>query len=259
MQRVQPNKSYGQHFLRDKSVVSRTLEILDTHYPGKQVLEIGPGTGALTSALLIKYADVLHCVEVDNRCVDYLEEHYPALKGRIIQEDFLRLQLEGLVGEETALVGNFPYNISSQIVFKLLEYKHLFPVMIGMFQKEVAYRIAAPHGNKEYGILSVLTQLYYDAEICFDIAPEAFNPPPKVMSSVLLLQRKKNAPVCNSKLLTQVVKAGFNQRRKMLRNALNGIVPSEYLQEPFFQKRAEQITVEEYVELTHRIEHWKSL
>lgn len=258
MQRVQPNKSYGQHFLTDRSVVIRTLEVLNAHYPGHQILEVGPGTGALTSALLGKYESVLQCVEVDERCVEYLVGHFPTLKGKIIQEDFLRLDLASVLQEDAVLLGNFPYNISSQIVFKLLEYKHLFPLMIGMFQKEVAHRIAALHGNKEYGILSVLTQLYYHAEICFDIPPEAFNPPPKVMSSVLMLRRKAYPPVgFDEKLLIQLVKAGFNQRRKMLRNAMSGIIPAERLQDPFFQKRAEQVSVEEYVQLARDVQGWK--
>lgn len=257
MQRVQPNKSYGQHFLLDDSVVHRTLELMKGKYTGGKILEIGPGTGALTRVIMTEFLDQLQCIEVDERCVQFLNKNYPALKGKIIHQDFLQTPMEELLGNDTMLVGNFPYNISSQIVFKLLDYKMQIPVLIGMFQKEVAHRIASKHGSKEYGILSVLTQLYYDAEIAFDIPPEAFNPPPKVMSSVLVLQRKAAFPEdLDAKLLTRIVKAGFNQRRKMLRNALSGIVPAEHLSDPFFQQRAEQISVEGFIELSRNVKKW---
>lgn len=254
MQRVQPNKGYGQHFLKDLSVVQRTVDLLKKHHISSKVIEIGPGTGALTSALIPDFIDILNCIEVDERCVQYLHQHYPVLQGKIIHKDFLQVPLAEILSPSTSIVGNFPYNISSQIVFKIIEHRDLIPLMIGMFQKEVAVRIAAPHGNKEYGILSVMTQLYYDAKVVFDIPPGAFNPPPKVMSSVLMLQRKDIVPTVNHALLLKVVKAGFNQRRKMLRNALSQVAPVEMLQEEIFQKRAEQLSVQDFVNLTNRIE-----
>lgn len=254
MQRVQPNKGYGQHFLKDFTVVQRTVDLLKNHHISSKVIEIGPGTGALTSALIPDFIDILNCIEVDERCVQYLYQHFPALQGKIIHKDFLQVPLREMLEPSTSIVGNFPYNISSQIVFKIIEHRDLVSLMIGMFQKEVAVRIAAPHGNKEYGILSVMTQLYYDAEVVFDIPPGAFNPPPKVMSSVLMLKKKESVPTVNHALLLRVVKAGFNQRRKMLRNALSQVAPTEMLQEELFQKRAEQLSVQDFVDLTNRIE-----
>ncbi|MCZ2392834.1 MAG: 16S rRNA (adenine(1518)-N(6)/adenine(1519)-N(6))-dimethyltransferase RsmA [Chitinophagales bacterium] len=255
MQRVQPNKNYGQHFLKDKTVVQRTVEIIKSLHHAEKLIEIGPGTGALTSALIPEFIDILNCIEVDERCVEYLHTHYIELQNKIIHKDFLKVPLEEILFPSATIVGNFPYNISSQIIFKILEYREKIPNMIGMFQKEVAVRIAAPHSNKEYGILSVLTQLYYDAKIAFDIPPGAFNPPPKVMSSVLILTRKENPLQVNYPLFVKVVKAGFNQRRKMLRNALSQVAPPEILKEDIFQKRAEQLSVEDFVELTNRIEN----
>lgn len=255
MQRVQPNKGYGQHFLRDEAVLLKTLEIIQKHYTGGTLLEIGPGMGALTKHLLKAFGEKLRCVEIDERCVEYLKAHYPALEQQIIQKDFLKTDLDSLLQEQTILTGNFPYNISSQIVFRMLEFRDRIPAMVGMFQKEVAERIAASHGNKDYGILSVLAQAYYDAEVCFDIPPGAFAPPPKVMSSVLLLKRKIHPEyIANEALLARIVKAGFNQRRKMLRNALSGVLPPEMLTDPFFQQRAEQVSVKEFIALSNRVQ-----
>lgn len=254
MHRVQPNKGYGQHFLKDSSVVDRTISYLRKGHSCNKILEIGPGTGALTKSLLQQFGDQLTCVEIDPRCVEYLEIHLPELKGRILQQDFLKVNLKEILSPQTTVTGNFPYNISSQIVFRVLEYRQNIPLMIGMFQKEVADRIAAKHGNKEYGILSVLTQVMYDTDVLFDIPPSAFNPPPKVMSSVLRLRRKPVLPEgLDVALLSKLVKAGFNQRRKMLRNAMSGVVPSEMLTDPFFQQRAEQLSVNDFVELSKRV------
>jgi len=253
MQRVQPNKGYGQHFLRDQSVVQRTVELIHLHHQSDKILEIGPGTGALTLSLLKDFESQLYCVEVDERCVDFLSGNYPVLKDKIIHKDFLKVDLRELLEPSATVVGNFPYNISSQIVFRIIDFRKNIPCMIGMFQKEVAVRIAAPHGNKEYGILSVLTQLYYDARIAFDIPPGAFNPPPKVMSAVLVLTLRKDIPEVDHGLLSRIVKAGFNQRRKMLRNALSAVIPAEMLSDDLFQKRAEQLSVQDFVELTNRV------
>jgi 16S rRNA (adenine1518-N6/adenine1519-N6)-dimethyltransferase len=185
--------------------------------------------------------------------VEFLQQNYPVLEGKIILQDFLKADLAQILSPSATIVGNFPYNISSQIVFRIIEYKELIPAMVGMFQKEVAARIAAKHGNKEYGILSVLTQLYYHAEVVFDIEPKAFNPPPKVMSSVMTLTRRADVPEVDHKLLVKIVKAGFNQRRKMLRNGLSQILPKDMLTEDLFQKRAEQLSVQDFVDLTNRV------
>ncbi|MCO5248280.1 MAG: 16S rRNA (adenine(1518)-N(6)/adenine(1519)-N(6))-dimethyltransferase RsmA [Chitinophagales bacterium] len=255
MRMVQPNKKYGQHFLKDKSVVERIVSLIKLNHSSQKLIEIGPGTGALTSALIPDFIDTLSCIEVDERCVEFLEENYPELQGKIFFEDFLKTNLSSLLIPSATIVGNFPYNISSQIIFKVIDYREQIPLMVGMFQKEVAERITAGHGNKDYGILSVLTQLYYDAEIAFHIAPGAFNPPPKVNSSVLVLKRKEVFPEVNHAIISRLVKAGFNQRRKMLRNPYKGILPSEILQEPFFQQRAEQLSVQDYIELSQRVEN----
>ncbi|MCO5229777.1 MAG: 16S rRNA (adenine(1518)-N(6)/adenine(1519)-N(6))-dimethyltransferase RsmA [Chitinophagales bacterium] len=254
MQRVQPNKNYGQHFLKDKTVVERTVDIIKSLHTANKLIEIGPGTGALTSALIPEFIDILNCIEVDERCVEYLHTHFQELQGKIIHKDFLKVPLGDILLPSSTIVGNFPYNISSQIVFKIIEYRDFIPNMVGMFQKEVADRIAAPHGNKQYGIISVMTQLYYEAEIAFDIPPEAFNPPPKVMSSVLVLKRRESPLKVNHSLLVKVVKAGFNQRRKTLRNALSQVAPSSILSEEIFNKRAEQLSVQDFVALTNKIE-----
>ena len=253
MHKVQPNKSFGQHFLKDITVVERTVEIIKNLNSEAKIIEVGPGTGALTSALIPDFLDQLTCIEVDERCVEFLHQNYPQLEGKIILEDFLQVDLSQILNPTAIIVGNFPYNISSQIVFKIIEYKEFIPAMVGMFQKEVAHRIAAKHGNKEYGIISVLTQLYYNAEIAFDILPTAFNPPPKVMSSVLVLTKRDDVPEVDHKLLVRIVKAGFNQRRKMLRNGLSQILPKEMLTEELFQKRAEQLSVQDFVDLTNRV------
>jgi 16S rRNA (adenine1518-N6/adenine1519-N6)-dimethyltransferase len=253
MHKVQPNKSYGQHFLKDLTVVQLTVDIIKELHVGAKLIEVGPGTGALTSQLIPDFLDSLVCIEVDERCVEFIQQNYSVLKGKIILQDFLKVDLAQILSPSATIVGNFPYNISSQIVFRIIEYKELIPAMVGMFQKEVAARIAAKHGNKEYGILSVLTQLYYHAEVVFDIEPKAFNPPPKVMSSVMTLTRRADVPEVDHKLLVKIVKAGFNQRRKMLRNGLSQILPKEMLTEDLFQKRAEQLSVQDFVDLTNRV------
>lgn len=255
MQKVSPNKNYGQHFLKDTTVINKTIELLRQYNTSDQIIEIGPGMGVLTAVLMEEFYDQLTCIEVDERCILYLLQNYPSLQGKIIHQDFLKLNLSEFIQQQTTIVGNFPYNISSQIIFKVLEHREQIPLLIGMFQKEVAERIAAPHSNKEYGILSVLTQLYYDAETVLEIPPSAFYPQPKVMSSILVLRKKKEIPTVNYTLLRRIVKAGFQQRRKMLRNALSQVVPKEILSEEFFQKRAEQLSVEDFVNLTNRIEN----
>ena len=254
MQRVQPNKSFGQHFLKDSSVIERIVDLISQNHVCDKLIEIGPGTGALTSALIPKFIDTLTCIEVDERCVFYLEQNYPVLKHKIIHQDFLLVNLATLLQPAATIVGNFPYNISSQIIFKIIENRMLIPSMIGMFQKEVADRIASPPGNKTYGILSVLAQVYYDVAVSFQIPPSAFNPPPKVNSAVLLMNRKGQPLAVDYLALKKVVKAAFNQRRKMLRNSLKELIPESMVDHPIFMKRPEQLSVSDFVSLTNLIE-----
>jgi 16S rRNA (adenine1518-N6/adenine1519-N6)-dimethyltransferase len=247
-------KSYGQHFLNDKQVLEEIVKVINKYYNNEQIIEIGPGMGALTQYLLKEYPDMT-CIEVDNRCVSYLNQHYGNTNLKIIEADFLKLDSSALMKVPTAIVGNFPYNISSQIVFKILDNYGQIPFMVGMFQKEMAERIASPHGSKEYGVISVLAQLYYDIKVELDIAPKSFSPPPKVNSSVISMVRKNNIVLdFDVKLFKKIVKAGFNQRRKMLRNGLSGLIPKEKLQEPVFQKRAEQLSVQDFIDLTKMAE-----
>lgn len=252
-------KSYGQHFLHDKTVIENIISSIQKYYAKENIIEIGPGTGALTTYLLKDFKD-LTCIEVDNRCVEYLHTNLkPKNAGlEIVEADFMKLDLKSLLKEQTAIVGNFPYNISSQIVFKILENYENIPFMVGMFQKEMAYRIASKEGSKEYGVISVLTQLLYDVKVEFDIFPESFSPPPKVMSSVISLRRKENINIdFDVKLFKNIVKAGFNQRRKMLRNGLSSIATKEMLQQEIFNKRAEQLSVQDFINLTKMIEKEK--
>lgn len=251
-------KSYGQHFLNDKNVLEKITETIKQYYQQEHLIEIGPGTGALTDYLLKEFHTVT-CIEVDHRCVEHLQKKYSANAAAvsIIEADVLRLNFFEILKSQTAVVGNFPYNISSQIVFKILEHHESIPFMVGMFQKEMAERIASPHGSKEYGVISVLTQFLYDVKLEFDISPNSFLPPPKVMSSVITLKRKENISTgIDLKLFKQIVKAGFNQRRKMLRNGLSGIVSKEMLQDDFFTKRAEQLSVQEFIDLSKRIKQY---
>ena len=247
---VTPQKSYGQHYLIDKSVLGKINSYINQYKSGHKILEIGPGMGALT-AFLVKDNPDLTCVEVDRRCIAYLHTQKEYENVTILQADFLTMDLGSLLQEESVIVGNFPYNISSQIVFKILDHRDKIPAAIGMFQKEMARRIAAPHNNKEYGVISVLAQLDYDMEVLFDIPPSKFEPPPKVMSSVLLMQRKAKRPESlDYALFRRIVKSGFNQRRKMLRSALNQVLKKEYLHQEFFNKRAEQLSLQDFIQLT---------
>lgn len=252
-------KSYGQHFLTDKLVLENIIAVIKKYHIDEDVIEIGPGTGALTTHLAPEFSS-LRCIEVDKRCIEYLQT--TLLKThqhvQIIDADFLKLDLPTILQKPTAVVGNFPYNISSQIVFNVLDNYKQIPFMVGMFQKEMAERIASPHGSKEYGVISVFAQLLYDVKLEFDIAPQSFAPPPKVMSSVLSMKRKENIQLdFDFKLFKNIVKSGFNQRRKMLRNGLSGIVAKDMLQHEFFQQRAEQLSVQDFIALTKMIEQSK--
>lgn len=252
MQQVRPKKFLGQHFLTDLSVAQRIAETISAG----RVLEIGPGMGVLTQYLL-KNKDIdLTAIELDRESVAYLQEWYPEL--HLIEGDFLKLDLTELYPEgEFCVIGNYPYNISSQIFFKVLEYKDRIPVCSGMIQKEVAERIASKPGKKAYGILSVLLQAYYDIEYLFTVNENVFAPPPKVKSAVVRLTRNRRQELgCDEQLFKQVVKTAFNQRRKQMRNSLMPLVGKEnpLLSEPVFTKRPEQLSVEEFIELTNLID-----
>ena len=249
---VSAKKHLGQHFLRDENIARKIAAALVPEGKYKTVLEIGPGMGVLTKHLLQREEFTTWVVEVDRESVAYLEAHYPELKPRIIAWDFLKLDLSERFSEPFAVIGNFPYNISSQILFRILEFRDLVPEAAGMFQKEVAERVAAKPGSKTYGILSVLVQAWYDIRYLFTVSEHVFSPPPKVKSGVIRLTRNSTAKLaCDEKLFVEVVKAGFNQRRKTLRNALHAftILPGNE-GHVFFTKRAEQLSVEDFVQLT---------
>jgi 16S rRNA (adenine1518-N6/adenine1519-N6)-dimethyltransferase len=250
--RVTAKKHLGQHFLRDENIAKKIAASLVKTDQYKKVLEIGPGMGVLTKHLLERTEFETWVVEVDRESVAYLEEHYPELRSRIISWDFLRIDLAEKFHEPIAVIGNFPYNISSQILFKILDYKDMVPEAAGMFQKEVALRVAAQPGSKTYGILSVILQTWYDIKYLFTVSEHVFSPPPKVKSAVIRLTRnsRKTLPV-DEKHFNEVVKAAFNQRRKTLRNALHAFetVPGNE-DHIYFTKRAEQLTVEEFISLS---------
>ena len=256
MQQVKANKNLGQHCLTDLSVAQRIADTL-LDYRETPVLEIGPGMGVLTQYLIADGHD-LKVVELDTESVEYLNEHYPELDGRIISADFLKLNLTEIFGDrEFCVIGNYPYNISSQILFKILDYKDQVPCCSGMFQREVAQRVAAPPGSKTYGILSVLLQAWYDIEYLFTVPEHVFNPPPKVKSGVIKLTRNSVTDLgCDEKLFKTVVKTSFGQRRKTLRNSLRSMVQNdaEILQNPIFAMRPEQLSVAQFIELTNIID-----
>jgi len=244
-------KSLGQHFLNDVQICLQIKAALEDA-PIGQLLEIGPGAGALTQHILDLPKQAFKAVELDREKVAYLLHTYPQLEGKLVNEDFLEtaIPFEG----QFTLVGNFPYNISTQIVFRVLDWKEQVPVMIGMFQKEVAERIAAKPHSKAYGILSVLTQAFYEVEYLFDVPPSAFTPPPNVMSGVIRLKRKSTFPEFSSiKSFYHIVKMAFGQRRKMLRNPLKPYFTTEQLQDPIFTKRAENLTYQDFADLTFKM------
>ena len=255
MEKVHAKKHLGQHFLKDEGIAKDIADTLSLEGYSK-ILEIGPGMGVLTKYLLDKPTETF-VIEIDKESVEYLGVHYPKLNDHIISKDFLKYNLNEVFNNEPfAIIGNFPYNISTQIVFKTLEMRHQIPEFSGMFQKEVAQRICEKKGSKVYGILSVLTQAFYDAEYLFTVPPEVFNPPPKVDSGVLRLRRKENYTLpCSEKLLFTVVKTAFQQRRKTMRNSLKTLNLSDNLREDsIFDLRPEQLSVEQFIELTQKIE-----
>ncbi|OUS01411.1 16S rRNA (adenine(1518)-N(6)/adenine(1519)-N(6))-dimethyltransferase [Flavobacteriales bacterium 33_180_T64] len=253
---VKAKKYLGQHFLTDESVAQNIADTLDLK-GYKHVLEIGPGMGVLTKYLLEKPIKT-HVIEIDTESVDYLKANYLNLADRIYEYDFLKYDLTEIFNDEPfAIIGNFPYNISTQIVFKTLDMREQIPEFSGMFQKEVAKRICSKEGSKVYGILSVLTQAFYEAEYLFTVPPTVFNPPPKIDSGVLRLKRKENFTLpCNEKLFFRVVKTAFQQRRKTLRNSLKTFNLSDNLKaNVIFDKRPEQLSVDSFIELTQYIEN----
>lgn len=244
-------KSLGQHFLKDENICRKIVEALQA-YPFQQLLEVGPGGGALTKYLLELSDTNFKAVELDAEKVDYLTQTYPSIQGKIIHESFLDIEppFEG----SFTVVGNFPYNISTQILFKLLDWRAQVEAMVGMFQKEVAQRVAAKEGNKTYGVLSVLIQAFFEVTYLFDVAEGCFNPPPKVKSGVIRLLPRKDPPAMQSeKAFSLLVKTAFNQRRKTLRNAVKGLFSADQLQDSIFDKRAEQLSVEDFAQLSFKM------
>ena len=255
MQQVKAKKALGQHFLTDLSIAEHITRSLED-YRELPILEIGPGMGVLTQYLLALGFDT-RVIELDQESVAYLGEHFPQLEGRIISGDFLQLPIEDYMPDGPfSLIGNYPYNISSQIFFRLLDYRERIPHCAGMLQREVAQRLASPPGNKDYGILSVLLQAWYDVEYLFTVDEHVFNPPPKVKSGVIrLIRNQRQSLGCSESLFKTVVKTGFNQRRKTLRNSLKGLFGPDYdYSDPIFGKRPEQLGVESFIDLTLRLE-----
>lgn len=261
MTKVKPKKHLGQHFLKEEGIAQKIVNALDYHRDYRHLLEIGPGMGVLTKYLTENSRAQLQVVDLDTESIDYLKQHYPELNDRIIESDFLKYDWPSRFDHQPfGIIGNFPYNISSQIFFKILEMRGEVQEVVCMLQKEVAKRIASEPGNKVYGILSVLLQAFYDIEYLFTVKPGAFNPPPKVDSAVIRLKRNDRKELsCDEKMFFKVVKQGFQNRRKTLRNSLKPInLPTTMNDHKLLNLRAEQLTVEDFVALTNEItDHWK--
>lgn len=249
---VRAKKHLGQHFLKDKGICEKIANQLTNHQNCKNVIEIGPGMGALSDFLVARGDLNLWLLDVDNESIEFLKNRYPLLSERIVLGDFLRMDLQKLMGQEKfCVVGNFPYNISTQILFKCLEHRNQIPEIMGMFQKEVAVRVAEKPGTKEYGITSVLLQAFYDIQYCFTVDEHVFIPPPKVKSGVIRCTRNSRENLgCDEKLFFQVVKMAFNQRRKTLRNSLKQLLRGRELPEVFTNERPEKLSVDQFIELT---------
>lgn len=250
---VQPKKRLGQHFLKDENIAAKIVDSLTFK---STVLEVGPGTGVLTK-YLINATGNLKLIEIDRESVEFLKTSFPEVSDQIIEADFLKFDLSAIFPDQFAIIGNFPYNISSQIFFKIIEYRRLIPEAVGMIQKEVAERLAAGPGNKTYGILTVLLGAFYDIKYLFTVSEHVFYPPPKVKSAVIRLTRKENFELgCDEKLFFSIVKTAFNQRRKTMRNSLkvfwfDKIDPDKY---PVFKQRPEELGFEEFKALTHLLQ-----
>ena len=251
--KVRAKKHLGQHFLKDLSIARSITDALSGE-GYSNIVEVGPGMGVLTQYLLTKDF-ITHVIELDRESVSYLQAEYPQLSQRIYSTDFLKLNLETITDQSFALIGNFPYNISSQILFKALDYKDQIPEIVGMFQKEVGERVASGPGNKKYGIISVLLQAYYNIEYLFTVDEHVFDPPPKVKSGVIRLRRNDEKKLdCNEKFFKQVVKQAFSQRRKTLRNALKPLIGKSGFNDQILELRAERLSVKDFVYLTNQLE-----
>lgn len=255
MSTVRAKKHLGQHFLNDRNAAQRIVEALQPALGFSQVLEVGPGMGVLSDFLLQKTEYETFLIDVDDESIAFLADKYSELGDHLIHGDFLALDFSRYFGKKMAIIGNFPYNISSQILFKILDERQRVVQMTGMFQKEVAERCVAKPGSKEYGILSVFLQAYYDVEYLFTVKAGAFNPPPKVLSGVMRMTRNTVEKLdCDEQLFWKVVKAGFNQRRKTLRNALSAVIQKDKMSDnPLYELRAERLTVADFVQLTNEI------
>jgi 16S rRNA (adenine1518-N6/adenine1519-N6)-dimethyltransferase len=251
---VKAKKHLGQHFLTDKNICQKIANQYQKSRGCKKVLEIGPGMGALTEFLLKNDLDVW-AMDVDTESIDYLKKNFPALEGKLLEADFLKADLNALLGDEPfSVVGNFPYNISSQILFKCIDFRNQIPEIMGMFQREVAQRVAEPPGSKQYGILSVLLQTYYDIDYCFTVDEHVFNPPPKVKSGIIRCVRNDRDKLpCDEKLFKQLVKMSFNQRRKTIRNSIKPLIKGKGLDHEFLALRPEVLSVDQFIELTQLV------
>jgi 16S rRNA (adenine1518-N6/adenine1519-N6)-dimethyltransferase len=252
---VRAKKHLGQHFLTDKNIAAKIVDSLRPENKYRQVLEVGPGMGILSDFLLERADYEVSLIDIDTESYEYLQKKYPKLGSKLINADFLELDFAAIFDGPLGIIGNFPYNISSQILFKVLDNRQQVVEVVGMFQKEVAERCASKPGSKEYGILSVFLQAYYKVEYLFTVKAGVFNPPPKVLSAVIRLTRNETPQLdCDEKLFWQVVKAGFNQRRKTLRNALSSLINKEKMtEEPLLDLRAERLSVADFVSLTKQI------
>ena len=249
---VRPKKALGQHFLVDLNIARNIVNALSDDVT--TVVEVGAGMGVLTQYLIEDKLEQLHVVEIDTESIEYLKNVYPQLNDHLIHGDFLKTDLSKFASEKIGVIGNFPYNISSQIFFQVLKYRNQVDEVVGMIQKEVAERIAAGPGSKTYGILSVLLQAWYDIDYLFTVHENVFNPPPKVKSAVIRMKRNDVSQLdCDEKMFFSVVKQSFNQRRKTLRNSLRSLIPQEIIQDDIFNKRPEQLSVQEFIELTKKL------
>ena len=252
MNDVRPKKALGQHFLIDQNIARKIVEQLSPDVEG--VVEVGAGMGVLTQYLVQDHLEKLHVIEIDKESIVYLKEHFPMLGERLVEGDFLKADLSQYGQKNMAIIGNFPYNISSQIFFQVLKHKELVVEVVGMVQKEMTERMAAKEGSKTYGILSVLMQAWYDIDYCFTVNENVFNPPPKVKSAVIKMRRNAVTDLgCDEKLFVTIVKQAFNQRRKTLRNSLRTLLSPEIIGNEVFNKRPEQLSVKEFIELTNQI------
>ena len=249
---VRPKKALGQHFLTDQNIAKKIVDQLSPDL--ETVIEVGAGTGVLTQYMVNDILDKFYVIEIDRESIEYLKQHYPSLGDHLIQGDFLKADLSQYGQRNMAIIGNFPYNISSQIFFQVLKYKEQIVEVVGMVQKEMAERMAAKEGSKTYGILSVLMQAWYDIDYLFTVHENVFNPPPKVKSAVIKMRRNAVTDLgCDEKLFVTIVKQAFNQRRKTMRNSLRALLGADIIDNEIFNKRPEQLSVKEFIELTNLI------